>query len=71
MRLLNLFHDHQICRAVSGSFALQSIDSETFSFFHIVGWLKNLLIRLFTVAVSVSAMLVYTRQKKYRSSFYS
>ena len=44
MRLLNLFHDHQICRAVSGSFALQSIDSETFSFFHIVGWFKNLLI---------------------------
>ena len=41
MRLLNLFHDHQICRAVSGSFALQSIDSETFSFFHIVGWLKK------------------------------
>ena len=64
MRLLNLFHDHQICRAVSGSFALQSIDSETFSFFHIVGWLKNLQIRLFTVAwhwvtlgVSVSAIL--------------
>ena len=51
MRLLNLFPDHQICRAVSGSFALQSIDSETFSFFHIVGWLKNLLIRLFTVAL--------------------
>ena len=51
MRLLNLFHDHQIYRAVSGSFALQSIDSETFSFFHIVGWLKNLLIRLFTVAL--------------------
>ena len=71
MKLLNLFHDHQICRAVSGSFALQSIDSETFSFFHIVGWLKNLLIRLFAVAVSVSAMLVDTRQKKYRSSFYS
>ena len=41
MRLLILFHDHQICRAVSGSFALQSIDSETFSFFHIVGWLKK------------------------------
>ena len=51
MRLLNLFHDHQICLAVSGSFALQSIDSETFSFFHIVGWFKNLLIRLFTVAL--------------------
>ncbi len=51
MRLMNLFHDHQICRAVSGSFALQSIDSETFSFFHIVGWLKNLLIRLFAVAL--------------------
>ena len=51
MRLLNLFHDYQICRAVSGSFALQSIDSETFSFFHIVGSLKNLLIHLFTVAL--------------------
>ena len=50
MRLLNLFHDHQICRAVSGSFALQSIDSETFSFFHIVGWFKNFQIRLFAAS---------------------
>ena len=35
IRRLNLFPDHQICRA---------------SFSHIVGWLKNLLIRLFTIA---------------------
>ena len=40
----------RLCRAASGSFALQSIDSETLSFFHIVGWLKNLQIRLFAMA---------------------
>ena len=35
-------------------------DKRRVSFFHIVNWFKNLLIRLFTVAVSVSAMLVDT-----------
>ena len=50
MRRLNFFPDHQICRAVSGSFAPQSIDSETFSFFHIVGWFKNFQIRLFAAS---------------------
>ena len=51
IRRLNFFPDHQICRAVSGSFALQSIDSETFSFFHIVGSLKKLQIRVFAIAL--------------------
>ena len=40
----------RLCRAAYCSITLQSIYSETFPFFYIVGYLKKLLIRLFAIA---------------------